>query len=120
MEPTTELIEGSRRAAQAVPMQWRRAFRRRALEMAKAGHEFTSEDVTSDVRTPAEVGAPSNNSIGRMMAELNRQGWIRCVGFRASTRTARRGGGVRVWQGTEKAKDARIEHEEKQTEIAVR
>lgn len=120
MEPHSDLIEGSRRAAQAVPMEWKRAFRQSALVMAKAGHEFTSEDVTSEVRTPAEMGAPSNNAIGRMMAELCRQGWIRCVGFRASTRKERRGGGVRVWQGTAKAKDINPDAEVGQTEIATR
>lgn len=74
---------------------WLDCATRAAREMAGRGVDFTADDLTA-------LGVPDPdkpNRWGSLFAALKRDGLIRPVGYRASTRPGRNGGVTRVWQG---------------------
>jgi hypothetical protein len=63
------------------------------IELARRG-VFSADDLI------ARVGSPeSPSAVGGLFRRAARAGQIRCVGFTTSTRIARHGGVVRLWEG---------------------
>lgn len=75
---------------------WRDCAERAARHLASGGGEFTADDLT-------DMGVPDPDHSARwgsLFAALKREGVIRPVGYRASTRKSRNGGVCRIWTGT--------------------
>ena len=81
---------------------WWKAACIAATELARTGHEFTSYELT---QPPYSVPEPDHpNRWGGLVGHMRAEGMIEAVGWDNSKRNTSKGSGLRVWQGTAKAR----------------
>jgi len=94
--------EGMEQAEEALALRisdYKKRFAWRLHLLAVRRVEFTSEDVTSVVGFPTDVGAPSNAAIGALINGAAKQKKIERVGFRQARRPNQHATVIAVWRG---------------------
>ncbi len=84
------------------PTTWRVEAQRALAVLAASGQKFTADDLVAQVGMPDNGHKPNgrNNAIGSVFGEATSEKLIVAVGVTRSTTPTRKGGMVRIWQGT--------------------
>jgi hypothetical protein len=86
--------EGQRAALAVGDPDWAQRALAVIDRFARAGDEFTAEDIRRAAGQP-----PSPAAMGAVFGQAARAGRIRCTGWRASSRATRRGSSLKTWRG---------------------
>ena len=83
-------------------MNWQTAAAKAIAVLADTGDTFTADDLLDVVGPPDYAHTPNaaNSAIGAAFANASRHDVIRPVGVARSRTPSRKGGLIRVWQGT--------------------